>query len=311
MRDYAKVSPQFWIGPTGKRLRAAGPDAQIVAMYLMTSPHANMLGMYYCPLMFIAHETGLTLEGASKGLLSASEAGFCEYDSDSEVVWVIEMATYQIASDLSGKDLRIKGVQNEYNALPENPYLVRFFEKYGEAFKMESCRSISSLSVSPLQAPCKPLLSQEQEQEQEQDCYAPPALPTTRPTREKCDESETALQASCRGTLKSYASAYWDRYHAEPVVNAKVRSQIKQFCQRLSHDEAPAVAAFYVTHQSSYYVRKCHDVGSLLADAEKLRTEWATNRQVTDAHARQADRTQSNFGAADEAMRILEAQGVA
>ena len=56
MRDYGKVSPQFWIGQTGKKLRAEGMEAQIVAMYLMTSPHANMLGLYYCPAMFIAHE---------------------------------------------------------------------------------------------------------------------------------------------------------------------------------------------------------------------------------------------------------------
>lgn len=90
MRDYAKVGPKFWIGATGKKLRAAGPEAQIVALYLMTSPHANMLGLYYIPKMFIAHETGLGLEAASKGLQRGIEAGFCEYDEASEMVWVIE-----------------------------------------------------------------------------------------------------------------------------------------------------------------------------------------------------------------------------
>ena len=67
MRDYAKVSPHFWVGKTGKQLKK-NPEALVVAMYLMTNPHANMLGLYYMPQMFIAHETGLTLEGASKGL---------------------------------------------------------------------------------------------------------------------------------------------------------------------------------------------------------------------------------------------------
>ncbi|MCR2581744.1 replication protein, partial [Salmonella enterica] len=90
--------------------RAAGMEAQIVAMYLLTSPHANMLGLYYCPTMFIAHETGLGLEGASKGLQRAIEAGFCEYDEASEVVWVIEMASYQIGEALKPNDLRVKGV---------------------------------------------------------------------------------------------------------------------------------------------------------------------------------------------------------
>ncbi len=143
---------------------------------------------------------------------------------------------------------------------------------------------------------------------------APPASPAAAPKKKsaepkKPDDAETALQALCREVFKSYALAYWDRYQAEPVVNAKVRSQIKQFCQRIAGDEAAHVAAFYVTHQSAFYVRKCHDVGSLLADAEKLRTEWATNRQVTDTQSRQADRARSNMGAAQDAMRILEAQG--
>ncbi|EPP8816777.1 hypothetical protein QDS29_003323, partial [Acinetobacter baumannii] len=62
MRDYGKVSPHFWTGITGKKLRQT-PEGLIVAMYLMTSPHANMLGLYYMPLLYIAHETGLGFEG--------------------------------------------------------------------------------------------------------------------------------------------------------------------------------------------------------------------------------------------------------
>ena len=58
MRDYGKVSPHFWIGRTGKELRQAGPESQLVALYLLTSPHANMIGLYYMPLTFLSHETG-------------------------------------------------------------------------------------------------------------------------------------------------------------------------------------------------------------------------------------------------------------
>lgn len=165
MRDYSKIGPKFWIGATGKRLREAGMEAQIVAMYLLTSPHANMLGLYYCPLMFIAHETGMGIEGASKGLRSSIEAGFCQYDEASEVVWVIEMATYQIGESLSAGDKRVKGVQNEYDSLPGNPYLTPFFDKYGHAFRMAFCRG----EASPIEGASKGHRSQEQEQEQEQE----------------------------------------------------------------------------------------------------------------------------------------------
>ena len=172
MRDYAKVGPQFWIGKTGKKLRAAGAEAQIVGMYLMTSPHANMLGLYYVSKNSIAHETGLREEGASKGLLSCIEADFCSYDEESEMIWVHEMAAYQIAEALVATDKRCAGVQNEYNTLPDNPYLARFFDKYQVAFNMTKKRGIAGQQAVIEKAPSKPLGSQEQEQEQEQELKA-------------------------------------------------------------------------------------------------------------------------------------------
>lgn len=169
MREYGKVSPKFWTGETGKRLKKAGSDAVVVGLYLMTCPHANMLGLYYLPTIYLAHETGLGLEGASEALRRCIEAEFCDYDAATEIVWVHEMAKYQIAEELEPLDKRCKGVQNEYNALPDNPFLVGFFEKYNCAFNMTKRRGEGSRSSRPSEAPSKALASQEQEQEQKQE----------------------------------------------------------------------------------------------------------------------------------------------
>lgn len=96
-------------------------------------------------------------------------------------------------------------------------------------------------------------------------------------------------------TWASYSGAYRRRYGVEPVRNAKVNGQLAQLINRLGADEAPVVAAFYVSHNKTWYVSKKHPVDSLLADAEGLRTEWATGRMVTDTEARQTDSKQSNF----------------
>lgn len=165
MRDYGKISPQFWVGKTGKAIKAGGPESVVVAMYLMSSPHSNMIGMYYLPMIYLAHETGLGIEGASKGLARALEAGFCSYDEASEVVWVHEMARYQIADELAANDNRVKGIQREIDSVPENPFVSAFYDKYSAAFKLKK----QAENASPLEAPRKPLGSQEQEQEQEQD----------------------------------------------------------------------------------------------------------------------------------------------
>ena len=165
MRDYAQVTPNFWFGPTGKKLRASGPHTQLVALYLLTCPSANMLGMYYLPIINIAHECGLSLEGATEGLQRAIEVGFCSYDDDAEMVWVYEMAHYQIASALKPTDNRCAGVQREYDNQPQSKHLRGFYEKYQAAFHMKKARGNKARQ----EAPCKPLPSQEQKQEQEQE----------------------------------------------------------------------------------------------------------------------------------------------
>lgn len=94
-------------------------------------------------------------------------------------------------------------------------------------------------------------------------------------------------------TWRAYAGAYEQRYGVPPVRNAKVSGQLAELVKRVGAEDAPHVAAFYVTHNSAFYVARGHAVGNLLADAEKLRTEWATNRQVTQTRARQMDRTET------------------
>lgn len=165
MRDYATVAPQFWLGKTGRELRRQGAEAQVVSFYLMTSPHANMLGLYYLPILYIAHETGLGLEGASKGLKSSIEAGFCSYDEDTEMVWVHEMAAYQVGKALKPGDNRCAGVRNEYASIPENPFLSLFYERYKTDFHLNLKRESRRFS----EGASKGLGSQDQEQDQEQD----------------------------------------------------------------------------------------------------------------------------------------------
>ena len=164
MRDYAKLSPTFWTGTTGKALRRHGVEATLVALYLVSAPGSNMLGLYYQPVLFMAHETGLGFEGASKGLQGCIEAGFCRYDAETEMVFVHEMAAWQIAESLAPKDLRCKGLQRDYDSLPDCPFLGAWFDRYSKGFNLTGRRE----NGSPLQAPSKPLPSQEQEQEQEQ-----------------------------------------------------------------------------------------------------------------------------------------------
>lgn len=230
MRDYGKVGPKFWLGETGKKLRKAGPEAQVVALYLLTSPHSNMLGLYYQPVMYIAHETGLGIEGASKGLQCSIEAGFCEYDEASEVVWVHEMAKYQIAEQLSANDKRCIGIQNEYNSLPANPYLARFFEKYRAAFNMTKQRGI----ISPIEGASKGLGSQEheQEQEQEQDISNPDGLLVD------SDADDLPAKSADACPHKEIIAAYHELLPACPAIREWTPARQKALRTRWAEDKS-------------------------------------------------------------------------
>jgi hypothetical protein len=175
MREYAKVSGLFWIGKTGKSLRG-DTEAQLLALYMMTSPHSNMIGVFHCPIIYMAHETGMTLEGASKALTRLIEADFCLYDDGSEVVWVKEMAAHQIGERLSPKDKQCAGVRNQYQQIAQPHIQQGFHARYAKDYHLDPVVKATTENPSPFQAPSKPLRSQEQEQEQEVNLLMPPQV---------------------------------------------------------------------------------------------------------------------------------------
>lgn len=203
MREYGTVAPQFWTGETGKALKSAGPEAVIVALYLMTSPHANMVGIYFLPKIYLGYETGLGIEGASKGLARAIEAGFCDYDEASEHVFVYSMARYQVGRALAATDKRCKGVENELSKLPGSRFVTEFRRRYASAYHLSETLETGS----PKEGACKPLASQEQEQEQEQEQH---------PLVQQAAESPTSIRKAAK--VAEATAAAIETFNASPLT---------------------------------------------------------------------------------------------
>lgn len=198
MRKYSSITPKFWIGKTGRKLRC-DISAKLVAAYLLSCPNNDMTGVFYCPLCQISAETGLPLEAPSvplpspfqgplKGIREALETlqreDFAIYDYESEYVFVKKMALFQIAPELKPTDKRVTGIKTAIESMPEN-FKYLFIKEYNECFNL-GFKNIPSpeiqefgvqtqegddLPSSPIEAPSKALRSQEQEQEQEQETY--------------------------------------------------------------------------------------------------------------------------------------------
>lgn len=89
-------------------------------------------------------------------------------------------------------------------------------------------------------------------------------------------------------TWESYKNAYVKRYGVEPVRNQQGSAMLCKLIDKIGQD-APSVAAFYLTHNDQFYVRKRHPINLLLGDAEGLRTQWATGVKATSVEAKNAE----------------------
>jgi len=214
VRDYGKTTPRFWIGSTGRALRGK-PPAQVLAHYLISSPHANMIGVYWCPRAYMVLETGLSEKQVDTALDALSGSGFAFYDDDTESVYVPQMARIQIAETLLLRDNRHKGVIAEAERQRESPFLAAWWDRYQAPY---------NLPRYPFKAPCKPLASQEQEQEQlQEEEQEQKKLPCAdKPARDRFEEFWKAYQhRENRGSKKNCRTAWKSRKldeHADEIL---------------------------------------------------------------------------------------------
>jgi hypothetical protein len=166
MREHAKVAPQFWTGETARQLRKLGRDAQVVASYLITCPSSTSLGLYYLPIPILSYETGIPLEGASEALQRVSAIGFCSYDQQREVVFVHQMAKFQLGNQLHRSDHRVKWIRRELSKYANSRLHKDFVERYETAFHLkplQRSRGRALEAPSLLEAPSKVLTCTETE----------------------------------------------------------------------------------------------------------------------------------------------------
>jgi hypothetical protein len=136
-RNYARVSPRFWSGETGRQLRQLGVDSQLLALYLLTCPSANMNGLYYLPLPIMGHETGIGPDRCLEILADLRGLGFAVYDDNAECVFVVEMARHQIEDTLGVRDNRRISVLREIERI-RSTLVALFVERYGKAFNLDA-----------------------------------------------------------------------------------------------------------------------------------------------------------------------------
>lgn len=137
--NYRRVVPTFWTDPDVKRKLTR--EQKLLLLYFCTSPHSNMIGVYYCPLAYASNEADLPVDDIRRAL-AGPLAGFVTYDEETEEVFVHALAKHNIGDELTaagknGKpDHRIAGVEKLLEAV-HSPRLRRaFLTRYADAYRL-------------------------------------------------------------------------------------------------------------------------------------------------------------------------------
>lgn len=278
MREFAKFSTAFW---TSSTIQALTDDGKLLAAYLISGPHSNQAGVYRLPNGYVQGDIGWLPERVDKGFAELSAKGFayrCE-----TTCWIV--VTKALKHTPPENPNQAKHVEGLIRQIPSDATVK---DKVAQALT-EHWPGVQQSLIEWLNKPLSnpsPTLPKQREGEGEGDregevprsggVYDPPPAGHGK--------------APSAAAWASYAEAYRRRYGVYPKRNATVNGQLAALVKRLGEEETPQVAAFYVTHNSQFYVRNMHSVGLLLKDAEKLRTEWFTGRQITDSQAKQIER---------------------
>lgn len=104
-----------------------------------------------------------------------------------------------------------------------------------------------------------------------------------------CGEVKTPSPPPKSGaTWDAYSEAYRCRYGKIPERSKKINTILCCLVDEIGAENAPPVAAFYLTHNGRFYVEKMHPVNLLLGDAQKLCTEWSTGKKMTGLEVKSA-----------------------
>lgn len=166
MRDYGKVHTSFWSSPT---IASMSEDGRLLAMYLITSPHSTIAGVFRLPDGYVCEDLKWAAERVAKGFAELLAKGYANRCETTKWVWVCKHL--------------------EWNR-PENPNQCKSAAKIAFSIPDECIWKLDFMRVSgpllgiqwvepakPSETLSKPFLNQEQEQEQKQEKDSSDLLP--------------------------------------------------------------------------------------------------------------------------------------
>ena len=124
---YSKIFVKIW---HSKDFRTLTEEGKMLFLYLLTSPHRNMGGLYYLPLPYLCFDVGLDEERVSKAFEELTDKDMALYDYDTQVVLIKKWFCYNPIEN----ENQAKGLNKQLAEIPKS----RLFESFVNCVK-EHC----------------------------------------------------------------------------------------------------------------------------------------------------------------------------
>jgi hypothetical protein len=108
---YYRITPRFWQDSDVRNEWTE--DMRMLALYLMTSPHRNMVGLYYCPLSYMANDLQWSLKKVNISIDSLQVSDFVRYDASAQVAFLVN----GLKHDSPSNPQQVKGAVKVHSAL--------------------------------------------------------------------------------------------------------------------------------------------------------------------------------------------------
>lgn len=272
MSQYGILLDGFWDGNTGRDIaRVGGAAAQLVAVYLLQNPDANMIGLYFMRLPVMRERIHtLTQRSIDRAFGVLAQVEFAEYDLATEHVWVHEMAKYRLTlhkTALKPTDNRAVHARSLYGRLKPNPFLVPFFKRYRADLHLDKPRRFEgapNILRRGLQGASKPLTESETE-------ITKQITETDQDQKQQGRSLARTERAPTTALLIEFDRLHQDRLRAPAVIQAgKDAKLLAGLCRSHGPDVVTALIADFFASRDPFIEQAGFTVGVFVSQAGKL-----------------------------------------
>lgn len=155
MRLYGSIHTKFWANPDIQKI---SDQAKLLAAYLLSSSHTNMLGCFRVPMGYIAEDLKWDFFAVTKAFAELTAINYLTYDAENSWVFIHQFLKYNpIENPNQGRH-----ITKLFNETPKNlSFILQLIEallNHSEFLQEEFINSLETLS--------QPLLNQDQNQDQ-------------------------------------------------------------------------------------------------------------------------------------------------